>query len=71
MNSTTDDGGTINSSKVTGSKKNLHFSNRDILNKSRKVCLKNKVHFEVEKIEGRYIAVKINVIDTLEDMVSY
>ena len=70
MNSTTDDGGTINSSKVTGPKKNLHFSITDILNNPRKVCIRTKVHFEVRKRGGRCVAVKINVIDTPEEIVS-
>ena len=68
VNSTTDDGGTINSSKVTESKKNLHFSNRDILNNPRKVCIGTKVHFEVRKRGGRCVAVKINIIDIIEEI---
>ena len=66
MNSTTDDGGTINNSKVTGPKSNLHFRNRDIRNKSRDVVIGTKVHFEVLKRKGRCFAVKIYVVDTPE-----
>ena len=69
VNSTTDNGGTINSSKVTGPRKNLRFSNRDILNKPGKICLRTKVHFEVRKRGGRCVAVKINVIDVPEETV--
>ena len=70
MNSTTDNGGTINNSKVTGPKRNLHFSNRDILNNPQKVNPRTKVHFEVQKRGRRCVAVKINVIDTREEMVN-
>lgn len=70
MNSTTDDGGTINSKKVTGPKKNLQFRDKDILNKPKTVVVGTKMHFEVIKRGGRCFAVKINVIDTSEEMVS-
>ena len=70
VNSTTDDGGTINSTKVTGQKKNLLFRNKDILNKPKTVVVGTKMHFEVIKRGGRCHAVKINVIDTSEEMVS-
>ncbi len=71
MNSTTDDGGTINNSKVTGTKKNLSFSNRDILNKPKTIVDGSKMHFEVIRRGGKCVAVKINVIDSPEEMVSW
>jgi hypothetical protein len=70
VNSTTDYGGTINNSTVTGPKRNLHFNNNDILNKPNRVVLETKVHFEVQKRGGRCVAVNINVIDTPEQTVS-
>ena len=71
MNSTTDDGGTINNSKVTGTKKNLSFRNRDILNKPKTIVEGTKMHFDVIRRGGKCFAVKINVIDSPEEMVSW
>lgn len=70
VNSTTDDGGTINSTKVTGTKKNLPFRYKDIFNKPKTVVVGTKMHFEVIRRGGRCVAVRINVIDTSEEMVS-
>ena len=55
---------------MTGKKKNLHFKNKDILNKQKKVAVGTKMHFEVIRRGGRCVAIKINVIDTSEEMVS-
>ena len=55
---------------MTGLKKNLPFRNKDILNKQKTVVVGTKMHFEVIRRGGRCFAVKINVIDTSEEMVS-
>ena len=71
MNSTTDNGGTINNSKVTGPKRNLHFKNKDILNKPKTIVAGTKMHFEVIRRGGHCVATKINVIETPEETVRY
>ena len=68
---TTDEGGFINSSIVTGQKNNLPFRYKDILNTNFPVVVGTKVHFEVDRRGGRCIAVRINVIGNPGPLVGY